>query len=79
MNSDIATTTATERVAAAITAGQVPARKDVEHSLRDCWNLSARQAKRFASEGAKAFSTDDNADMLERLRSLELAIIPNTK
>jgi hypothetical protein len=81
MTSDDAppTPTATERVTAALASGQIPCRRDVEHSLRECWNISSRQAKRFASEGVKALGHDEAAEMLERIRSLELAIQPKTQ
>lgn len=66
--------TATERVRAAIIAGKAPARKDVEHALRATLGLSARQAKRFASEGCRALGNsaeDDLAELVERMKALE--------
>ena len=65
---------AAERVRAAITGGIPPARKDVEHALRECFGLSARQARRFAAEGAKALGADDSLNLSEfadRLARLE--------
>lgn len=64
---------AASRVRAALAAKLPPARKDVERALRDSLGLTARQAKRFASQGAKAIgSADDSMDeVLQRVRQLE--------
>ena len=60
---------------AALQAGQPPTRRDVERALRETFGLSARLAKRFAAQGAKALNAgDDGADMveiIERLKALE--------
>lgn len=70
--------TATDRVRAALATRQSPARKDVEHALRETFGVSARIAKRFASEGYKALGVDDAgvdlSHLVERLRALESSI-----
>jgi hypothetical protein len=69
--------TATERVRAAIASGAPPDRKSIEHALRETFGISARQAKRFAAEGAKALGaseTPDVSDVADRLAALERAM-----
>lgn len=67
---------ATDRVRAALAAGQAPARKDVEHSLREMWGARTRQARRFAAEGIKGLQDDGAVELLERLERLEKILRP---
>jgi BMFP domain-containing protein YqiC len=75
-----ATEDAVTRVRAALAANVPPARKDVERALRDCLGLSARQAKRFAAQGAKALGASDGDDeasnLLQRVKALESVMRP---
>lgn len=63
---------AVAKVREAIEAKRAPDRKTLEHALREALGLTARQAKRFASEGARALGVDHEAEeMEERLAALE--------
>jgi hypothetical protein len=67
---------ATAAVRAAIAAGHAPKRRDIEHAVRAVFGLSARQARRFAAEGVKAFGAGEEAadmrDLVDRIKALEL-------
>jgi len=68
--------TATDRVRNALSARQAPTRKDVEHSFRDAWGVSARRAKALASTLAPVLgAVDDGTDeLVERMKRLEKLI-----
>lgn len=66
---------AADKVREAIAAKRPPDRKALEHALRECFGMTARQAKRFASQGTRALGVDDEAEeMEERLAALEKAL-----
>lgn len=67
---------ATDRVRACLAAGQAPTRKDIEHSMREAWGLSARKARALAAALTPVLgAVDDGADELrERLERLERAL-----
>lgn len=65
---------AIDRVRAAIADGKPVDRRSIEHALRDAFGMSARQAKRFAAQGAKALGVEEGIhleDLAERLSTLE--------
>jgi hypothetical protein len=57
---------AAARVKAALATGAVPARKDVEHALREL-GFSVRQAKRFCSGGLAALGELSQQETIELL------------
>ena len=72
-------TTATQRVVAALEAGRIPTRKDVEHSLREVWNISGVKARRFAAEGIKALGMTVESELLDLMKRLEVVIKKDTQ
>lgn len=70
--------TATESVRAALAAGTTPSKRELEHALRDCLGLSARQARKLLAKGYAGIASEAaaaDAELFDALQAVESRLL----